>query len=202
MCSHEAELALAHVHAHRAFSEWGHLKDHLVKHYANVQLSKLWEAWALERQEAGLFNVWLGLALLRTCYLVQAVVERAWFRGRLTTTRQDLVDTPILSVCMALLSTLPPLPHWAKGYVGSVARQLAAGAWLHFLPPCKSYRSMGACELLEPAMLQCLQGGVVVADLGDGDTIWGSTYRATVIERPALTKQPHLLPRGALPLGF
>ena len=52
MRSHQAELAVAHVHAMRAFGEWSRLKEHIAKHFANVQMSKMWEALALPRDRA------------------------------------------------------------------------------------------------------------------------------------------------------
>ena len=89
-------------------------------------MSKMWEALAPERAHAQWVNVWHVLVLLRPYCPVEAAVERAIsLRGRFTGSIQDLVETHVLSMCMALHSNLPPLQQWAKGQGVAVARHMA-----------------------------------------------------------------------------
>ena len=77
----------------------------LLKQFANVQMSTMWEALAPKRAHAQCINVWCVLALLRTRCLAKAAVERAIsLRGTFTSSMQDLVETYFLSMCMALHS--------------------------------------------------------------------------------------------------
>ena len=64
MASHQDELRAAHVNFHRPLAKWVGLKEHMVKHYANMQMCKMWEAVAPEKAHAQLVNVWGFLALL------------------------------------------------------------------------------------------------------------------------------------------
>ena len=77
MAAHQEELCAAHVSCDRALVEWADLKEHMVQHFATVQMSKMWEALAPERAHAQLVNVWRVLALLRTYCPAEAAVERA-----------------------------------------------------------------------------------------------------------------------------
>ena len=135
MASHQDELSAAHVNCDHALVEWAGFKEHMAKHFANMQMSKMWEALAPEKAHAHRVNAWCVLALLRTYYPAKAGVERAIsMRGRFSGSMQDIVETRVLSMCMALHSNLPPLQQLAKGQGVAVARHLAAPA--HFdLPP-------------------------------------------------------------------
>ena len=110
MASHQEELRAAHVNCDRALVEWEGLKEHMVQHFATVQMTKMWEALAPERAHAQWVNVWRVLALLRTYCPAEAAVERAIsLRGRFCSSMHDTVETHVLSICMALHSNLPPL---------------------------------------------------------------------------------------------
>ena len=50
MASHQADFDAAHVRCDRALEEWADLKKHMIKRFANVQMSKMWEALARERE--------------------------------------------------------------------------------------------------------------------------------------------------------
>ena len=116
MAAHQEELCAAHVNRDRALVEWAGLKEHMVQHFATVQMSKMWEALAPEKAHAQLVNVWRVLALLRTYCPAEAAVERAIsLRGRFCSNMHDIVETHVLSMCMALHSNLPPLtPPWGQ----------------------------------------------------------------------------------------
>ena len=80
---------------------------------------------------------------------------------------RDIVETHVLSMCMALHSNLPPLQQWAKGQGVAVARHLAACAGFDVHPRQRVSRQLNARESVEATMLQCLQGNEAVADDGD-----------------------------------
>ena len=110
MASHQEELRAAHVNSDGALVEWEGLKEHTVQHCANVQTSKIWEAWAVERAHVQWVNVWRVLALLRTYCPIEAAIERAIsLCGRLCSSMQDIVEKHVLSMCMALHSNPPHL---------------------------------------------------------------------------------------------
>ena len=174
MASHQEELGAAHVNCDRAFVEWEGLKEHMVQHFATVQMSKMWEALAPERAHAQWVNVWRVLALLRTYCPAEAAVERAIsLRGRFCSSMHDTVETHGLSMCMALHSNLPPLQQWAKGQGVAVARHLAAHARFDLRPRQRVSKKVGDRESAEAAMLQCLQGNEAVADDGDSMPFFG-----------------------------
>ena len=77
MVSHQHELGAAHVNCGRAFARWAGLQEHMVKHFANMQMCKMLEGLAPEKPHAQWFNVWPVLVLLRTCCPAEAVVERS-----------------------------------------------------------------------------------------------------------------------------
>ena len=80
-----------------------------MQHFAIVQMSKMWEALAPERAHAQWVNVWRVLALLQTYCRAEATVERAIsLRGRFCSSMHDILETHVLSMCMALHSNLPP----------------------------------------------------------------------------------------------
>ena len=59
----------------------------------------------------------------------EAVVEcDISLRGEFSSSMQDIVETHVLSMSMALHSNLPPLQQWAKGQGVALARHLAARA--------------------------------------------------------------------------
>ena len=129
MALHQDELSAAHVNCDRVLAEWVGLKEHMVKHFANVLMSKMWEALALEKSHAQWVNVCHVLALLRTYFPAEAAVARAIsLRGRCSSTMQGIVETHVFSMCMALHSNFPPLQQCAKGQGVAVARHLAACA--------------------------------------------------------------------------
>ena len=131
-------------------------------------MSKMWEALAPERAHAQWVNVWRVLALLRTYCPAEAAVERAIsLCGRFCSRPQDIVETHVLSMCMALHSNLPPLQQWAKGQGVAVARHLAARARFDLRPRQRVSRKVNEREFVEAAMLQCLQRNEAVADDGD-----------------------------------
>ena len=164
MAAHQEELCGAHVNCDRALVEWAGLKEHMVQHFGTVQMSKMWEALAPERAHAQWVNVWRVLALLRAYCPAEAAVERAIsLRGRFRSNMHDIVETHVLSMCMALHSNLPPLQQWAKGQVVAVARHLAARASFDLHPRQRVSRKVSERESLEAAMLQCLQGNEAVA---------------------------------------
>ena len=135
MASHQDELRATHVNCDRALAEWAGLKEHMVQHFANVQMSKMWEALAPEKAHAQWVDVWCVLALLRTYCPAEAAVERAIsLRGRFSSSLQDIVETHVLSMCIALHSNLSPLQQWAKGQGVAVARHLAARACFDLRP--------------------------------------------------------------------
>ena len=102
MASHHDELRAAHVNCGCALAQWAGLKAHMVQHFANVQMSKMWEALVSEKAHAEWVNVWCVLALLRTYCLVEAAVERAIsLCGRFNSSMLDIVETHVLSMCMA-----------------------------------------------------------------------------------------------------
>ena len=174
MTSHQEELGAANVNCDRALVEWEGLKEHMVQHFATVQMSKMWEALAPERAHAQWGNVWRVLALLRTYCPAEAAVERAIsLRGRFFSSMHDTVETHVLSMCMALHSNLPPLQQWAKGQGVAVARHLAAHARFDLRPRQRVSKKVGDRESVEAAMLQCLQGNEAVADDGDSLPFFG-----------------------------
>ena len=174
MTSHQEEAGAAHVNCDRALVEWEGLKEHMVQHFATVQMSNMWEALAPERAHAQWANVWRVLALLRTYCPAEAAVERAIsLRGRFYSSMHDTVETHVLSMCMALHSNLPPLQQWAKGQGVAVARHLAAHARFDLRPRQRVSQKVGDRESVEAAMLQCLQGNEAVADDGDSLPFFG-----------------------------
>ena len=174
MTSHQEELGAANVNCDRALVEWEGLKEHMVQHFATVQMSKMWEALAPERAHAQWGNVWRVLALLRTYCPAEAAVERAIsLRGRFCSSMHDTVETHVLSMFMALHSNLPPLQQWAKGQGVAVARHLAAHARFDLRPRQRVSKKVGDRESVEAAMLQCLQGNEAVADDGDSLPFFG-----------------------------
>ena len=174
MAAHEEELCAAHVNCDRALLEWAGLKEHTVQHFAILQMSKMWEAWAPERAHAQWVNVWRVLALLRTYCPAEAAVERAIsLRGRFCSNMHDIVETHVLNMCMALHSNLPPLQQWAKGQAVAVARHLATRARFDLHPRQRVSRKVNERESLEAAILQSLQGNEVVADDGDNLPFFG-----------------------------
>ena len=80
---------------------------------------------------------------------------------------QDIMETHVLSMCMALHSNSPPLQQWAKGQGVPLARHLAAHARIDLRPRQRVSWQVNAQECVEAAMLQCLQGNELVADDGD-----------------------------------
>ena len=67
----------------RVLAEWASLTEHMVKRFANVQTSKMWEALAPKKAHAPWVNVWRVLALLQTyCPVVAAVECAILLRGR------------------------------------------------------------------------------------------------------------------------
>ena len=174
LTSHQEELGAANVNCDRALVEWEGLKEHMVQHFATVQMSKMWEALAPERAHAQWGNVWRVLALLRTYCPAEAAVERAIsLCGRFCSSMHDTVETHVLSMCMALHSNLPPLQQWAKGQGVAVARHLAAPARFDPCPRQRVSKKVGDRESVEAAMLQCLQGNEAVADDGDSLPFFG-----------------------------
>ena len=174
MTSHQEELGAANVNCDRALVEWEGLKEHMVQHFATVQMSQMWEALAPERAHAQWVNVWRVLALLRTYCPAEAAVERAIsLRGRFCSSMHDTVETHVLSMCMALHSNLPPLQQWAKGQGVAVARHLGAHARFDLRPRQRVSKKVGDRESVEAAMLQCLQGNEAVADDGDNLPFFG-----------------------------
>ena len=168
MVSHQDDLRAAHVNFDRALAEWAGLKEHMVQHFANVQMSKMWEALAPKKAHAQWVNVWCVLALLQTYCPAEATVERAIsLRGRFGSSMQDIVETHVLSMCMALHSNLPPLQQWAKGQGIAVARHLVARAGFDLRPRQRVSQQVNAREYVEATMLQCLQGNEAVADDSD-----------------------------------
>ena len=95
MASHQDELRAVRVNCGHAFVECAGLKAHMVQHFANVQMSKMWEAVALEKAHALWVNVWCIHALLRTYCPAKAALQRAIsFRGRFSSTQGDHQDQP------------------------------------------------------------------------------------------------------------
>ena len=127
----------------------------------------MWEALAPERAHAQWVNVGRIHALLRTYCPAEGVVECAIsLRGRFCSNMHDIVETHVLSMCMALHSKLSPLQQWAKGQGVAVARQPAARARFELRPRQRVSRKVGDRESVEAAMLQCVQGNQAVADDG------------------------------------
>ena len=106
--------------------------------YNTLQMCKcprIWEALAPKKEHAHWVNVWCVLALLRTCCLAEAAVERAIsLCGRFSSGMQDIVETRVLSMCTALQSSLSPLEQWAKGHGVAVAHHLVARARFDLRP--------------------------------------------------------------------
>ena len=139
-----------------------------MQHFAIVQMSKMWEALAPERAHAQWVNVWHVLTLLRTYCPAEAAVERAIsLRWRFCSSMHDILETHVLSMCMALHCNLPPLQQWAKGQGVAVARNLTARARCDLRPRQRGSRKVDDRESVEAAMLPCLQGNEVVVDDGD-----------------------------------
>ena len=167
MASHQDELSAADGNCDRALREWAGLKEHMVQHFANVQMSKMWEALAPEKAHAQWVNVWRVLALWRTLCPTEGAKEGAIsLPGRFSSNMQDIVETHVLSKCMALHSNLPPLQQWAKGQGVTVARHLAARARFALGSRRSVSHHVNARESVEATMLQCLQGNEELA--GDG----------------------------------
>ena len=144
----------------------------MVKHFANVQMSKMWETLLPEKVHAQWVNVWRVLALLRTYWPAEAAVERAIsLCGTFNGSMQDIVETHVLSMCMAVHSNLPPLQQWAKGQ--GAADHLAAGARFDLRPRQRVSRQLSARESVEATRLQCPQGSEAVADDGDIQPFFG-----------------------------
>ena len=80
---------------------------------------------------------------------------------------QDIAETHVRSMCMALHSNLPPLQQWAKGQGVVVARHLAARARFDLRPRQRVSQQVYPRESGEATMLQCLQGNEAVADDSD-----------------------------------
>ena len=125
--------------------EWACLKEHMVKHFSNVQTSEMSEALALEKAHAQWVNVWCVVALLRTYCPAEAAVECAIsVRGSFNSSMQDIVETHVLSMCMPLHSNLPPLQQRAKGQGVAVACHLGARARFDVRPRQRVLRA-GKC---------------------------------------------------------
>ena len=107
MASQQEELHAAHVNCDHALVEWEGLKEHMVQDFATVQPSKMWAALAPERAHAQWGDVCRVLALLRTYCPAEAALERA--TSLRVSSMHDIVETHVLSMCMALHSNLPPL---------------------------------------------------------------------------------------------
>ena len=143
--SHQVELSAAHVNCDRALAEWVGLKEHMLKHFASVQMFKMWEALALEKAHAQWVNVWCVLPFLRIYCPTEAAVKRAIsLRGRFSSSMQDIVETHVLSMCMALHSNLPPLQQWAKGQGVVVAPHLVARVRFDLRPRQRVSRQVNA----------------------------------------------------------
>ena len=119
----------------------------------------MWEALAPEKAHAQWVNVWCVLALLRTYCRAEGAVECAIsLRGGFSSSLQHVVETHVLSMCMAVHSNLPALQQWAKRQGVAVARYLAARARFDPPPRQRVSRKVNEREYVEAAMLQCLQG--------------------------------------------
>ena len=168
LAAHQDALRAAHVSCYRALAEWAGLKEHMVQHFANVQMSKMWEALLPSQAHAQWVNVWRVLVLVRTYCPAKGAVERpVSLRGRLSSSMQDIVETHVLSMCMALHSNLPLLQQWAKGQGVAMARHLAARVRFYMRPRQRISRQVNARGSVEAAMIQCLQGNEAVADGSD-----------------------------------
>ena len=154
MASHHDELCAAHVKCDRACANSAGLKEHMVKYFANMQISKIWGALATEKAHAHWVNVWGVLALLRTYCPPEAVVGRAIsLCRRFNSGMQDIVESHVLSMCMALHSHLPPLQQWAKGQGVALAWHLAARARFDLCPRRRVSRQPNATDSMETTML-------------------------------------------------
>ena len=112
--------------------------------------------------------MWCVLALSRTYCPAKASVERAIsLCGTFSSSMHDIVETHVLSMCMALHSKLPPLQQPAKGQGVAVARLLAAHARFDLRPRQRVSWQMSARESVDATTLQCLQGNEAMADDGD-----------------------------------
>ena len=185
MGTHHADLAAAHVNATRALDEWESFKEHVVQTFAKTPMSRLREALTPEREHLQWVNVWRVLPPLRTYCPAEATVERAIsMRGRFTGSMHDMEDTHVLSMCMALHCNVPPLRQWVKRQGVGVARKPAANARFDVRPRHRASQHIDPRELVESAMLHCLEGEAAVAD--DGDILpsfWGAGS-ATGLLRP------------------
>ena len=154
MASHHDELRTAHVNCDHSLVEWAPLKEHMIQHCANVQMCKMWEALAPEKAHAQLVNVWCVLALLRTYCLAKAAVEcTISVRGRLWSSMDDIVETHLLSPCIALHFNLPPLRQWTKEQGFALARHVAARARFDVRPNQRVSERVNARECVEVMML-------------------------------------------------
>ena len=172
--SHEGELSAAHVNCDRALAEWGVLKEHMAQHFANVQMSKIWEAFAPEKAHAHPVNLWRVVALLRRYCPVEDAVERVIsLCARFNSSMQDIVETHVLSMCMVLHSSLPPSQRWVEAQGVALARHLAACAGFDVRPRRRVSQQLNARESVEATMLECLQGNDAVADDGENLPFFG-----------------------------
>ena len=62
------------MNCHRVLAELAHLKEHMVKHFGNVQTSKMWEALAPEKAQTHWLN---GGMCVRCCEHI-AVLKLLW----------------------------------------------------------------------------------------------------------------------------
>ena len=133
----------------------------MVKRFANMQVSKMWE----EKVQAQWVNLWCVIALLPTYYPADAAVECAIsLRGGFSSSMHGIVETHVRSMCMALHSNLPPLEEWAKGQGVPRARHLPARARFDVRPRERFSQQIGVRPSVEAMMLECLQGNEALVD--------------------------------------
>ena len=172
----------------RALFERASFKEHILEQFSKVPMSKIWESLVLDVVHPSWVNVWHVFALLRTyCPVEAAVVQSISLRGRFTTTSMhDMVETHVLSMCMALHSNPPSLREWAQHQGVQVARHLVA--WVCFdVHPRKSVsKHVDACTKLEQAMLECLTATETMADDGDVLPMFGGEERPLGSAAPAV----------------
>ena len=63
MAAPQDEFSAAHVRYDRVLAEWAGLKAHMVKDFANVRMSKMWEAVVHDKAHA----YWVALRLVEVC---------------------------------------------------------------------------------------------------------------------------------------
>ena len=135
------------MHADRAVAEWADLKAHMVKRFANVHMSKIWEALAPEMEHARWVNVWRVLALLLTCFLLRLLLSGPYHCVAGSPLVCRILWTHVSLACA--WHCVPTFPLYSNEQRNKVwqSRHLAARAWFDVRPWHKVSRQLDTLEI-------------------------------------------------------